>query len=241
MQITPDSQTFQRKEHNMATAIQTQPSLEARVEKVLNRFIKNNELFTTLDVSNAVKKDGGPFSKHEPIAAIARGWLANNMPRNYIDTMISVQGGNKTASLFMPRNKSASDYTTTDQQALAPRKGKVAVNHPVITARAAAPAAIRSDKYIEVPKEIWQKAGFVAGKQYIVAVYPNSLMMYPMNSSSKYQSKFKSILARPGSQLLEVPKAGRFRVSPSLLADANLTNCAVDFCQYTDKLVVARK
>lgn len=108
-------------------------------------FIRDEILFTSVDVSNALKKDGN-FVRNRDVTA----WLhahsddAAIFP-NYTATIIPVRNGAVQATLYYPCWKDPDDYQKRDQKALSPSDLNLpaspgAVNQTMSTMTAVAPA-----------------------------------------------------------------------------------------------------
>lgn len=114
----------QEKEKYMATLTQ-------RITDVIKKFIQNEEQFTLLDVSNAVKLDGGDFYRHNEIKEIAKpimSLLVEEYVNSYEEVVINVEtekGEIVEAILYTPDYIRANDYTETNKKAVAPTKPNV--------------------------------------------------------------------------------------------------------------------
>lgn len=114
-------------------------------------------------------------------------------------------------------------------------------SHPVVTARDSASSTKRSDGYVEVPRKIWEKAGFKPGKQFIAVIHPNSIGLFHLSKRSKYNNQFDDLKAKPNSVVSTVPAAGRFRIPGEILLAAGLSGVTVAFHHFTDKIVVSKE
>lgn len=83
------------------------------IENKTNEFIKNQDAFTSVDIGNAVKKDGA-WIRNRDIA----NWLRKNFQdQNYQRSNITVEG-NRAATLYHPDFMDAENYEDTEQQAI---------------------------------------------------------------------------------------------------------------------------
>jgi len=227
-------------------AMQISPTLAERTEKALKRMFSKKELFTLLDVSNAVKKDGNDFAKHREVVAEAATITAVMLLKNpnFMTSRIDVQTpkGPDLATLFHPINRNPTDYVSIAQTAIAPiTKVPIPAHHPVNTARSQKTVQARSDSYTEIPRTIWTAAKFKANNEYVADIHPSSITIYRNSLDSKYAKKILTLANKPNSIIGCVPPAGRFRLSPEMLKASRLEDCALEFCQYTDKIVVTKK
>jgi len=88
------------------------------IEAKFNEFVAHNALFTSVDIANAIKKDG-PFIRNSTVA----DWLRSNalsLASNYTLTQITVCHGQYVANLYLPIGSDPDNYTDRDQVALAP-------------------------------------------------------------------------------------------------------------------------
>ena len=94
-------------------------STEDRVEKVIIDLVNKKSCFTTLDITNAVKNDGGAFVRHRDMASIIHNRLQNSLPNINYDTSTIPVDNNQFATLYHPVGADISAYNTS-QKALAP-------------------------------------------------------------------------------------------------------------------------
>lgn len=96
----------------------------ASVQEKVVEFINDEELFTSVDIANAVKSDGLWVRNRE-----VRDWLKENFGnktifKNYTTTQIKVCKGSSAATLYHPDNVNADAYLETDQHTLTPDEVK---------------------------------------------------------------------------------------------------------------------
>lgn len=204
----------------------TQP-LIVRIIKALDSLTANDTLFTMLDLSNAVKIDGGPFVKHDEVRDLAKP-LITAYYSHYNVTPIQVQttNGVTTANLYFPVGSTPSEYKNRSQVAAAPKVTSTPAPAPVqvavapvapapVVAKPTVPAyvansrgckdaTVRLDGKIEIPYELLVTAG-LDGVDVEVVNHPNSISIVPATLASA--SRF----ANPG-----------FRLSKKTLAASNL-------------------
>lgn len=96
--------------------------LLTRVTDAIRNKISNQEMFTLLDVSNAVKNDGGDFYSHTQIHDVAIPILDSLYPSfNYDVSVIDVQlkhGTPARANCYHPMGSDPNNYTNRNQEAL---------------------------------------------------------------------------------------------------------------------------
>jgi hypothetical protein len=233
-----------------------------RIEKAIDSYASKHAMFTLLDISQTVKADGGPWVSHSDMKPVIESALRDALSSNnlalYTVSNIEVQtaAGPTLARLFHPVSQDPAGYLKRSQKALAPVTAQVASftlhmapatpaqaspGHPSVTGR-----LVKGDRkqqvggYVEIPRPIWEKAGFTPGVGVVFDMHPKSLTIYHLGANSKYASKLKK--ADPTLQsMATVPAAGRFRIAPTFLANCGLDGCTLDFSAYTDKIVVYPK
>jgi len=90
------------------------------IQKKTEEFISKDEMFTSVDISNAIKEDGEWISNRD-----VRDWLkshfsSDHMFINYNRTSITVCNDRVAATLYHPAYKLAEDYEPRNQHALTP-------------------------------------------------------------------------------------------------------------------------
>lgn len=98
--------------------------LEATIKGKILDAVSKKELFTSVDISNRIKKEGGWVRVSE-----VRGWLQDNFQDktlfgDYIVSKILVCDGKSEASLYHPFSKTSDEYTDRDQISLTPDEVK---------------------------------------------------------------------------------------------------------------------
>jgi len=214
----------------MTTVAKSSPSLEQRIRSAIRTFTNHQKPFTLLDISEKMKKDGNGWLAHAAIVAIARP-IADEL--SYKKSRISVWSakGLVWAFLYHPESYDSTQYIDRDETASPPPTA--IAGHPVLTNRATKTSIPSAAKYVEVPREIWTKAGFKEANIYLIDVGKHSLTLYNV-SHGKYVKKAETSTSDIGT----VPAAGRFRISPKHLKQVRLTNKKLSFFTYTDKIVV---
>lgn len=87
------------------------------IQKQTDNLVKSNQLFTSLDVSNSIKRSG-TWIKHTEVAE----WLRNNFNApDYNKDIISVANGEQ-AFLYYPELSDPSSYVKTNQSAITPQE-----------------------------------------------------------------------------------------------------------------------
>lgn len=90
------------------------------IETKVNDFVSKNAMFTSVDIANAIKKDG-TWVKNSEVAS----WLRVNVLANfssYRAVRIPVAQGQLTAFLYYPGTYNPDDYQDRDQTALPPQQ-----------------------------------------------------------------------------------------------------------------------
>ena len=221
-----------------------------RIERVVDTLVANNEMFTLLDISQAVKQDGGAWASHSQMKPAIETVLSNRFSTQmacayYTESVITVQTaiGPTTARLFHPVTDNPSQYAKRSQKASGPKVNPppaptLSPGHPSVTGRAVKGSRTQQAQgYIEVPKAIWEKAGLRTLSDVVFDIHPNSITVYRLHENSKYVAKVKEMV-KSGYPQANVPSAGRFRITPQHLKLANLADKDLSFSAYTDKFVV---
>src|SRR5579885_948704 len=122
-------------------------NLEDTVRQVVEEFVKNNELFTALDVSNKVKM-ALPFARHREVLEVVRALFTSDIePQGYARSPIGVtlpNGQQETALLYHP----LADSWDLDSKYDAQKRAQAAIN-PVQSAQA--PAASTTVSTLPAP------------------------------------------------------------------------------------------
>lgn len=90
------------------------------IQTKVEEYVSKEEMFTSVDISNAIKEDGEWISNRD-----VRDWLKSNFHSdpifsNYCRTGISVCNDSVAATLYHPAYKLAEDYEPRNQHALTP-------------------------------------------------------------------------------------------------------------------------
>ena len=234
-------------------------SLRERIEKVVDDFVHKNAMFTLLDISQTVKNDGGTWASHSAMKPTIEEVLKERFSTQlfyayYTESMINVQTpvGIAVARLFHPVGEDPNKYVRRSQTASPPSSKKdskgttvsLASNHPTVVGR----KVVKNRKttscgYIEIPKAIWKKAGFVEGSACLINYHVDSITILNGDKKSKYRMKYEDQLLIKASRyrIVSVPPSGRFRLAPNDLACCNLQQHELDFSAFTDKIVISKK
>ena len=92
------------------------PVIQAKVEE----FVNTMKLFTSVDISNAIKKDGTWVSNHEVASFLKKEMKTNSLMSNYQTETIRVMNDTRKATLYLPTGSDQFDYLDRDQSALTP-------------------------------------------------------------------------------------------------------------------------
>jgi hypothetical protein len=156
-------------------------ALDVTIKTKVQEYITKGEMFTSVDIANAVKKDGIWVRNRD-----VRNWLhANSSDQvlfgDYGQSIINVCNGSAQATLYHPVFKDASEYTALDQVSLTPDEVKDIQKKvtgttnvkatPDITAvfnNTSTPdlsIVIKSKERIKIPGEITRKLGLKPGQR----------------------------------------------------------------------------
>jgi hypothetical protein len=98
------------------------------IEKKVSEFVNNKKMFTSVNITNAIKMDGTWISNSE----VAQ-WLRNsynnskhmtNILINYSSTTIQVENGQRAATLYYPFGHDSNTFTDTEISAMTPDEFK---------------------------------------------------------------------------------------------------------------------
>lgn len=215
--------------------------LTERVTKVLNTFIENEDQFTALDVSNAVKVDGGQFFTHDEINEIIKPImeLILDVQGEYVVDVIEVstKNGPAKARLYSPWAKLPSDYNKTKSVAISPIAkavptvqpsakvtGLISNTIPAFCQKASShvKVKVRKDGAIELPKQFLEQEGFLASYA--------SLNIHPNSISLDFSTPVSNIFVDVGT-----------RIRKTTLVQANLVGAdCLWIAAYKGKLVIAK-
>lgn len=214
--------------------------LVARITEVITNFIQNEEQFTILDVSNAVKQDGNEFVKHMEVRDLAKPILKvlieTGLPYEAREIDVNTKNGVEKAVLYTPFHIKTEEYVKTNQ---------IAIKPPVVySAPAAAPATpkvqksnsnvpkfvanaddyvvvkVRKDGAIEIPTSLFAVAGLDLVSDVDIINHPNSISIVE------------------GTQ--KVMRSG-LRISATCLNASNISNVSqVYVAAFKDKIVISK-
>lgn len=98
----------------------TDAQRDSLIRETVQKYINEEEMFTSVDIANAIKKDGTWIRNTE-----VRDWLRTNSDFddlfvNYESDRIAVCNGTRYATVYLPAYKNADEYEPTNQKALTP-------------------------------------------------------------------------------------------------------------------------
>jgi hypothetical protein len=98
----------------------TDAQRDTLIQETVQKFINDEEMFTSVDIANAIKKEGIWVRNTE-----VRDWLRNNYDfddlfENYESDRIPVCNGTRYATVYLPAYRNADEYEPTNQKALTP-------------------------------------------------------------------------------------------------------------------------
>lgn len=212
-------------------------NLTSRIMLAIQTAVTKADLFTILDISEAVKADGGPFVRHREVHEIARPILDALVGSNtaiysqylFEDIDVNTKDGVKGARLYYPKHKDPNSYVARAKAASAPKVATKVVAPVATPVKMQAPKKggpklhvevdyVRHDGSVEIPIKIINASG-LSGKTVKIVNHPNSISI-----------KFDPTSTR-------VLKQG-FRISHNTLEDSNIDTHPIKFDAYTDTIVV---
>lgn len=106
---------------------------ELSIQEKVQEYIKEQKMFTSVDIANAVKQEGLWVRNRE-----VRDWIQENFTNksifgDYIISQIMVCNGSSFASLYHPALKDPNDYLDREQQPLTPDEVKAIAKNKVGT------------------------------------------------------------------------------------------------------------
>lgn len=215
-------------------------NLNARIMLAIQTAITKADLFTILDISEAIKADGGPFVRHREVHEIARPILDALIGSNtaiyaqytFEDIDVNTKDGVKGARLYYPKHKDPNSYVGRAKAASAPKvtiaTPKVFVQHPKSTSAhkrfAGAKLEVlvdssRSDGSMEIPVKVIVASGLL-GKPVTVVNHPNSISIKVDTNSTR------------------IMKQG-FRLTFNTLDESNIDNTPIRFAAFSDTIVIS--
>ncbi len=175
------------------------------IEKKIKSFIDQELMFTTVTVSNAIKKEGSWVRVTD-----VRSWLKSNFSDadlfgEYDDEVIAVRQGSERATLYKPTWKDAEDFDQTDEPALTPADvGSVLkVKRTSTTSKKKTPdplddvfdhpyKIISSLERIKIPGDFIKKLGWKPGDK----VDADKIKASPLPSRLKVNSDYRVSIPR---------------------------------------------
>jgi hypothetical protein len=160
--------------------------LDATIREKVEGYVKEQKLYTSVDIANAIKRDGIWVRTRE-----VRDWLRANISdtilfQDYTTSTIDVCSGAAQATLYHPTTKDPLEYTERDQVSLTPDEVKAIqkskVGQPVPSAvpdinsvltqtdDGEDSAVIRTTERIKIPGHIIKKLGWHPGNRVDPAV-----------------------------------------------------------------------
>lgn len=192
------------------------PNNSTIIEDKVKELVANKEMFTSVDVSNAIKEGGVWIRNREVASAIRQIDLSVD---GYLRSTIQVANG-RAASLYHPDFADPVNYTKTNQRTIA--KSEVDSKNPptLVTSPnvpAQTPVHTRSaSKRVRIPKKLAEAVGLKAGDKVDI-------------------SKFDTALITKISNRLVVNKDGRINIMPASL-DSSVLNSNVSVYESNGKI-----
>jgi len=141
----------------------------------VENFVKNEKMFTSVDIANAIKGDGDWVRNIEVASWLRENFHKEDMFLEYKTTPITVCSGSRSATLYIPEWEDSDKYANRDQNPLTPKdvesikKKKVSKQSaPDIVDLLNKPQAlmskvIKSKERIKIPGEMIRKMGYTPG------------------------------------------------------------------------------
>lgn len=191
------------------------------VEQKVKDMVNKQELFTSVDVANAVKKDG-VWVRNKNVAKLLRNFDFDSV--SYEKSVIDVDGGRK-ATVYYPSFSDPDHYTDRSQKALTPDDVKANLpNGPIAT----------DDDEEEEDKDdsnvVKEKRVCSVKKIRIPAKFVKKLKLRPGMKVKADRVNVDRILSKPLSNRLRVNADGRITISSGSLRNGNskITICLMD-------------
>lgn len=134
------------------------------IEAKFLEFVNKDSMFTSVDIANAIKKDGNWVRNSE----VAK-WLRSNalsVAPNYLAAKINVANNQHRASLYYPSMNNPDDYKDRDQVALPPPHASVPVQtQPAVVSTGIRKFRVRCDQRarLRIPSQLVMLLGWFAG------------------------------------------------------------------------------
>lgn len=172
------------------------------VEGKVKSFINDKELFTSVDISNAVKRDGTWVSNRD-VAKFLRNYDFSGT--GYEKSRITVANG-ATASLYHPDYADPSHYNKTSQKALTPKDVNIGLQTPSVT-------PVTSAVNLSTEK----KVSCTSAKIRIPAKIIKQLGWFPGDKVDSSKVDVSAVLDKSISNRIKVNSDGRINLSTASL------------------------
>ena len=94
---------------------------DSEIQAKVDEFVGRSEGFTSVDIANAIKRDGIWVANRE-VARWLRKWVPT-LGYGVTRTTVELADGNQVqAAVYLPSTMSVSDYTATSQTAMTPQE-----------------------------------------------------------------------------------------------------------------------
>lgn len=149
-------------------------SNEALIRETVESYVRANQPFTSVDISNKIKTEKDKFVRNIEV----RDWLHKNLNDDdllidYTTSPISVMNGTRTATLYHPNWLTADDYKNRDQHALTPAEMAALKNKTpaktvvdivnMVDKKGTSSRVIKSLERIKIPGVFIRKLGYTPG------------------------------------------------------------------------------
>lgn len=172
---------------------------DASIKRKIQEYVKSDRMFTSVDISNALKREGIWVRNREVTMWLRGNFNSNDLFKGWAMETISVNGGSTNATLYYPGLKDPSEYQDVDQTPLTPDEVREIQKKKVGTTRqdvmpdidsllknknddeeGQLSTIIRSQERIKIPGEIIRQLGWVPGQ----SIDPHVIKSHKILSSS---------------------------------------------------------
>lgn len=150
---------------------------EALISNKVKDFVANETMFTSVDIANAIKKDGNWVRNIEVASWLRENFYKEDILLDYKTSPINVCDNTRSATLYLPKWADPEDYEDRNQDPLTPaevdaikkQKNQKAPTPDIVDmlngTQAVMSKVIRSKERIKIPGSMIKKLGYVPGDQ----------------------------------------------------------------------------
>jgi len=148
---------------------------EKLIQNKVETFVKNEKMFTSVDIANAVKNDGEWVRNIEVASWLRENFYKQDIFLEYRTEPIDVCNGSRSATLYLPEWADSDNYGNRDQTPLTPgdvnniknRIKKDSTTPDIVDMlndnKAVMSKVIRSTERIKIPGAMIKKLGYAPG------------------------------------------------------------------------------